>query len=62
MSIPNLTLGDLMLLIPMAFAGALFLGAIPCSSKALRKVLRTFGVLLGIMFAMLLVEGLPVLI
>lgn len=56
------TIGDLVLLIPLAFAGALFLGAIPCASKFRHNLLRVLGALLGVGVAMLLVEGLPALI
>jgi hypothetical protein len=56
------TLGDLLLLLPMGFAGALFLGAIPCAGKFRRNLLRALGALLGVAFAILLVEGLPALV
>jgi hypothetical protein len=53
------TLGDFILVIPMALAGALFLGALPVSSEFKHNVLRVLGALLGVAFAMILVEGLP---
>jgi hypothetical protein len=55
----NLTLGDLIVLVPMALAGALFLGMLPVASKFAANVLRVLGALLGIVFAVVLVEGLP---
>lgn len=55
------TLSDFILVIPMALAGALFLGALPTSSRLLHNLLRVFGVLLGVGFAVVLVEGLPAL-
>ncbi|WDD95667.1 hypothetical protein Bsp3421_005843 [Burkholderia sp. FERM BP-3421] len=56
------TIGDFILLIPMALAGALFLGAVPCATEFRHNVLRVFGAMLGVMVAVLLVEGLPALI
>jgi hypothetical protein len=56
------TIGDFILIIPMALAGALFLGAIPCASHFKNNVLRAFGALVGVLVAFLLVEGLPALI
>jgi len=58
----SLTLTDLILLIPMALAGALFFGAIPVASKLTLNALRIFGALLGMLCAVVLVEGLPLLI
>ncbi|TKC78187.1 hypothetical protein FAZ69_31860 [Trinickia terrae] len=55
------TIGDLILILPMAFAGALFLGALPTSSSFKHNVLRVLGALLGAAFAVVLVEGLPAL-
>ncbi|KND56520.1 hypothetical protein BPUN_0445 [Candidatus Paraburkholderia kirkii] len=52
------TIGDFILVIPMALAGALFVGVIPCATHFKNNVLRVFGVLA----AFLLVEGLPALI
>src|ERR1700688_3057197 len=48
------TLSDFILVIPMAFAGALFLGACPTSSPFLHNVLRVIGALLGVAFAVVL--------
>lgn len=42
------TIGDFILLIPMALAGALFLGAIPAMHFK-NNVLRVFGALLGVL-------------
>jgi hypothetical protein len=58
----TLTLTDLILLIPMALAGALFFGAIPVASKFTLNMLRVVGALLGMLCAVVLVEGLPLLI
>jgi hypothetical protein len=55
------TISDFILVIPMALAGALFLGALPVSSTFKHNVLRVLGALLGAAFAVVLVEGLPVL-
>lgn len=56
------TIADFILLIPMALAGALFLGAIPCANEFRHNVLRVIGAMLGVAVAVLLVEGLPALI
>ncbi|WP_321942236.1 hypothetical protein [Burkholderia cenocepacia] len=56
------TIGDFILLIPMALAGALFLGAVPCATQLRHNLLRVLGVILGVGVAVLLVEGLPALI
>ncbi|WP_050455413.1 hypothetical protein [Candidatus Burkholderia verschuerenii] len=56
------TIGDFILIIPMALAGALFLGAIPCATHFKNNALRVFGALLGVFVAFLLVEGLPALV
>ncbi|MGN6667377.1 MAG: hypothetical protein ACTHKH_10495 [Trinickia sp.] len=57
----NFTISDFILVIPMALAGALFLGALPTHSRALHNVLRVLGAMLGVVFAVVLVEGLPAL-
>jgi len=57
----SFTISDFILIIPMALAGALFLGALPTSSRSLHNVLRVLGALLGVGFAVVLVEGLPAL-
>lgn len=54
------TIGDFLMVIAMALAGALFLGALPTSSKFKHNALRVLGALLGAAFAVVLVEGLPV--
>jgi hypothetical protein len=56
------TIGDFILVIPMALAGALFLGALPCKTELRHNTLRVLGAMLGVMFAVLLVEGLPALV
>jgi hypothetical protein len=56
------TVSDFILMIPMALAGALFLGALPTSSRFVHNVLRVLGALLGVVFAVVLVEGLPALV
>lgn len=56
------TIADFILLIPMALAGALFLGAVPCTTEFRHNVLRVLGAMLGVAVAVLLVEGLPALI
>ncbi|GLU34230.1 hypothetical protein WKR88_09320 [Trinickia caryophylli] len=57
----NFTVSDFILIIPMALAGALFLGALPTSSGLVHNTLRVLGALLGVVFAVVLVEGLPAL-
>ncbi|ASL43888.1 hypothetical protein bAD24_I10370 [Burkholderia sp. AD24] len=56
------TIGDFILVIPMALAGALFVGALPCKTEFRHNVLRVLGALIGVMFAVVLVEGLPALV
>ncbi|WJF90176.1 hypothetical protein QS306_00315 [Paraburkholderia bonniea] len=56
------TLADFILVIPMALAGALFVGALPCRTEFRHNVLRVLGALLGVVCAIALVEGLPVLV
>jgi hypothetical protein len=56
------TIADFILVIPMALAGALFLGACPCATEFRHNVLRVIGALLGVGVAILLVEGLPALV
>jgi len=56
------TISDFILVIPMALAGALFLGALPCKTEFRHNTLRVLGALLGVMFAVALVEGLPALV
>jgi hypothetical protein len=56
------TVSDFILVIPMALAGALFLGALPCNSALKHNSLRILGALLGVMCAVMLVEGLPALV
>jgi hypothetical protein len=56
------TIGDFILVIPMALAGILFLGAVPCATQMRKNSLRVFGALLGVGVAVLLVEGLPALV
>ncbi|MCX4163773.1 MULTISPECIES: hypothetical protein [Paraburkholderia] len=55
------TISDFILVIPMALAGALFLGALPCATEFKHNILRVLGALLGVAFAVVLVEGLPAL-
>jgi hypothetical protein len=55
------TIGDYVLIIPMALVGALFLGALPTSSAFKHNALRIIGALLGVACAVMLVEGLPAL-
>jgi hypothetical protein len=56
------TIADFILIIPMALAGALFLGALPCKTEFRHNVFRLIGALLGVGVAVLLVEGLPALV
>lgn len=55
------TIGDFVMIIPMALAGALFLGAVPCATEFRHNSLRIFGALLGALAAVALVEALPAL-
>jgi hypothetical protein len=59
---PYLTVNDLILLLPMGLAGALFFGTIPVASKVTLNTLRILGALVGMLGAVLLVEGLPLLV
>jgi Na+-transporting NADH:ubiquinone oxidoreductase subunit NqrB len=43
-------------------AGVVFMGAIPVASELTKNTLRVAGALIGIMVALLLVEGLPALV
>ncbi|HTI16046.1 MAG TPA: hypothetical protein VL598_00080 [Trinickia sp.] len=56
------TISDFVLIIPMAIAGVLCMGSCPCSTQLKHNVLRLVGAMLGVVFAVLLVEGLPALI
>jgi hypothetical protein len=56
------TIGDFILVIPMALAGALFVGALPCKTEFRHNALRVLGALIGVVFAVVLVEGLPALV
>lgn len=58
----HFTVSDFILMVPMALAGALFLGALPASSAFAHNVLRVLGALIGVIFAVVIVEGLPALI
>jgi uncharacterized membrane protein YeaQ/YmgE (transglycosylase-associated protein family) len=55
------TIGDFVMIIPMALAGALFLGALPCATALRHNTLRVIGALIGAMVAVALVETLPAL-
>ncbi len=56
------TIGDFIMIIPMALVGALFVGALPCKSAVRHNALRTLGALIGVACAVALVEGLPALV
>ncbi|MGC6693443.1 hypothetical protein [Burkholderia pseudomallei] len=51
------TIAVFILLIPMALAGALFLGAVPCATEVRDNVLRVLGAMLGVAVDVLLVDG-----
>jgi hypothetical protein len=55
----NFTAGEFIILAPMALAGAFALGMLPVASRFTANVLRLLGALLGVVFAIVLVEGLP---
>jgi hypothetical protein len=55
------TVFDLIIVILMALVGALFFDALPCNSALKCNSLRVLGVLLGVVFTVMLVEGLPAL-
>ena len=61
-SMTYFTIADFILVIPMALAGALFVGALPCKTELRHNVFRLIGALLGVGVAVLLVEGLPALV
>ncbi len=56
------TINDFILLIPMALAGALFLGAVPVRSKMRINSLRLLGAAIGALCGILLVEALPAML
>jgi hypothetical protein len=56
------TISDFVLIIPMALAGALFVGAVPCKTEFRHNLFRIIGALMGVGVAVLLVEGLPALV
>src|SRR5271156_3654256 len=56
------TIADFILIIPMALAGALFVGALPCKTEFRHNLFRLIGALMGVGVAVLLVEGLPALV
>lgn len=56
------TINDFILLIPMALAGALFLGAIPMRTKLRTNTLRLIGAAIGALCGMVLVEALPAML
>ncbi|MBB3256067.1 hypothetical protein F4827_000893 [Paraburkholderia bannensis] len=55
------TIGDFVMIIPMALAGALFLGAVPCATEFRHNSLRIVGAVIGALAAVALVETLPAL-
>ncbi len=55
-------LDDLVLLLPLALAGAIMLGSIPVASKLKLTSLRIAGALLGALFGLIFIEGLPALV
>lgn len=56
------TVNDFILLIPMALAGALFLGAIPMRTKLRTNTLRVIGAAIGALCGLVLVEALPAML
>ena len=56
------TINDFILLIPMALAGALFLGAIPMRTKLRTNTLRLIGATIGALCGIVLVEALPAML
>lgn len=62
MGLHSLTSNDLMLFIPMALAGAVFLSAVPIASRMAGRSLRLVGALFGALVALLVVEALPMLL
>ncbi|WP_126354030.1 hypothetical protein [Mycoavidus cysteinexigens] len=55
------TLDDFILLLPLALAGAIMLGSIPVASKFKLTSLRIMGAVLGALFGLIFIEGLPAL-
>ncbi|CAB3759643.1 hypothetical protein [Paraburkholderia solisilvae] len=55
------TVCDFIIAIPMALAGALLLDALPCNSVLKCNSQRLLGAVLGIVFTVVLVDGLPAL-
>jgi hypothetical protein len=58
----GMTVTDLVLFIPMALAGAVFLGAVPIASRISVNTFRVVGALLGALVAFALIEAMPALI
>ncbi|HTH58919.1 MAG TPA: hypothetical protein VL689_02040 [Paraburkholderia sp.] len=55
------TIGDFVMIVPMALAGAVFLGALPCATQLRHNSLRVLGAVIGALVAVALVETLPAL-
>ena len=53
------TVCDLIIIIPMALAGALFFGSLPCNSALKCNSLKILGAVLGVGFTVVLVQCLP---
>ncbi|MGI4815957.1 MAG: hypothetical protein ACRYG5_15935 [Janthinobacterium lividum] len=58
----GLTINDFLLLVPMAIAGALFLGALPVASRTFTQTLRVAGAIIGALLGLLVVEGIMTLV
>lgn len=58
----NIVTNNLMLFLPMAFAGLVLFGEVPVAPKWVRAVLRGIGALGGVLVAFLVLEVLPALI
>ncbi|SDV48469.1 hypothetical protein [Chitinasiproducens palmae] len=57
-----LSTGNLLLLIPMALAGAILLGAVPLASRVGCSAIRAVGAVAGALLALIVLEALPALI
>lgn len=58
----TLTRNDLILLIPMALAGVVLTGALPCHTRVAHYSFEVCGAVVGIVLALCFVAGLPLML
>lgn len=59
---PHLNMHDLVLVIPMTLVGIILGSMIPVAARTLRVSCRTAGAVIGALFALIVVETIPMLI